>query len=636
VEKKMSNLFSKILIINFFLFLCHATTQDGLYIPLNIQNAYEKGTRAYDGAPGENYWQNTSEYKIKAEVDPVTRLLKGSEEIIYYNNSPDTLNRIIFNLFQDFYKYGSARDKYLKKEALSDGMVIEKIKAEDKIIDIEGMSVLRLGTQLTLFLDEPLLPSSEINFEIDWNFIIPKGSNVRMGTYDTTSFFVAYWFPHIAVYDDIDGWDIFDYTGQVEFYNDFSDYEVEITVPNNFAVWATGILQNPEEVLNDEYLGRYEEAQNSDSVINIVTKEDLDKGSIYNQSGSSNTWKYKAENVTDFAFSMSDHYLWDAASLIVDKGSERRIYVAAVYKKESQDFYHVCEIARKTVDFFSNVLPGIPFPYPCLTVFNGESSGGHGMEYPMILNDGSASTISSMIGLTSHEAAHQYFPFYTGINEKKYAWMDEGMAVFLPYEFQESMTERKIRAEDVQNYIRIAGDYLDMPMMTPSIFLKGYPYRVISYDKPGIAYEYLRELLGEELFNEALQKFIDRWNGKHPIPYDFFYTFNDIAEKDLSWYWKPWFFDYGYPDLGIKQVESGTNKARLLIEMKGVIPIPVNLVLTLKDNSEINIYKPISVWEKAGKEIWIEQEIKTPLKSVRLGSEKIPDVDESNNFYEME
>jgi aminopeptidase N len=212
--------------------------------------------------------------------------------------------------------------------------------------------------------------------------------------------------------------------------------------------------------------------------------------------------------------------------------------------------------------------------------------------------------------------------------------MDEGMAVFLPYDFQERETGRNIRARDVQNYISIAGDNFDVPIITPSIFLRGYHYRILTYDKPAIAYNFLFEFLGEELFNKTLRELINRWNGKHPTPYDFFFTFNDVVGKDLSWFWKPWFFEFGYPDLGIKDLEVTEDKIRILIEKKGNIPVSINLILTFQDNSEAIIYKAVSIWESGDKEVWIEQEVKAPLMSVRLGSEKIPDTDNSNNFYE--
>ncbi len=604
--------------------------QSNLYIPRNILSAYEKGTRSFDGTAGENYWQNSADYKIKVSVDPATRLVKGSEKIIYYNNSPDTLKEIIFNIIQDLNKFESERNFPISREALSEGVQIEKFLLNDSLIVLEDKEkVRRRSTLLTIKIEEnPLPPNSNMKFEIDWNFIIPKGRNPRMGTYDSSSFFIAYWFPQIAVYDDIDGWDILAHTGEQEFYNDFSNYEVEITIPNTFGVWATGILRNPDEVLTPEYLRRYKKTWTSDEVINIITKEEVRSGKIYKSDSKINTWKYKVENIPDFTFSMSDHYLWDAVSLVVDKNTDRRVYIAAVYKEESKDFYEVAKIARKTINYFSNELPGVPFPYPCLTIFNG--SGG--MEFPMIINNGSAQRRSGTVGVTAHEIAHQYFPFYMGINEEKYGWMDEGMATFLPFDFQEKEGEYNPRLRNVSFYERNAGTEMELPMMIPNYQMEGSTQRMAIYARPGLAYDFLLDALGKELFDKCIHAYIERWNGKHPIPYDFFFTFNEISGKDLSWYWKPWFFERGYPDLSIKEADYNKGILEVVIEKVGIIPTPVKLTITCEDNSTIEIYETAMIWENLDTFI-IKKKLSINPVSLILGLDIIPDSNRDNNSF---
>lgn len=604
--------------------------QNNLYLPRDILSAYEKDTRSFDGTPGKNYWQNSADYKIKVSVDPKTRLLKGSEKIIYYNNSPDTLKQIIFNIIQDLNKPETERGFTISKEALSDGVMIEKFLLNNSEIKLDSNdNVRRRNTLITIKIkDKPLLPGVQTNFEIDWNFIIPKGQNPRMGTYDSTSFFIAYWFPQIAVYDDIDGWDVLYHSGEQEFYNDFSNYEIEITVPNTFGVWATGILQNSEKVLTSEYLNKYKKAWTSDKVINIVTKEEVRSGKIYNSNSKFNTWKYRVENVTDFTFTMSDHYLWDAASLVVDKNTDRRVYIAAVYKEESKDFYEVAEIARKTINYFSNELPGVPFPYPCLTIFNG--SGG--MEFPMIINNGSAERRSGTVGVTSHEIAHQYFPFYMGINEEKYGWMDEGMATFLPFDFQEKEGQYNPQLRNVDSYERNAGTEMELPMMIPNYEMKGSVQRMAIYVRPGLAYNFLRDALGKELFGECIQGYIRRWNGKHPIPYDFFFTFNEASGKDLNWYWKPWFFERGYPDLSIKEADYKNGMLEAVIEKVGIIPTSVKLSVTLEDSTVVEIYETAMIWENQNT-FTVKKELHANPISLILGSDMIPDSDRDNNYF---
>ena len=339
-------------------------------------------------------------------------------------------------------------------------------------------------------------------------------------------------------------------------------------------------------------------------------------------------WKYKADNVTDFTFGMSDHYLWDAVSLVADKNTNRRVYIAAVYKEQSKDFFEVAEIARKALNYYSNELPGVPFPYPSLTVFNG--SGG--MEFPMIINDGSAPTRARTVNVTSHEMAHQYFPFYMGINEKKYGWMDEGMATFIPFDFQLKEGEDNSLLRNVKVYEKYAGNETELPMMIPSYEMEGNVLRMAIYVRPGLAYYFLQEVLGKKLFAECMHEYINRWHGKHPLPYDFFFTFNKVVGKDLSWYWKPWFFERGYPDLSIKVADYSNGKLNITIEKKGIIPVPIKLTINCIDSSAVLINENADVWENQNT-LTIKKELNSDPVSVRLGDELIPDSEPENNYY---
>jgi len=528
--------------------------QYDLYMPLNIKKAYENGTRNYDGTPGPNYWQNSSDYKIKVEIDPEKKILYGSETITYYNNSPDSLKTLVIRLYQDIFKIGNARDFSIKRAAINDGVNLSKIFVNGQEVDTSSSITKKsLGTNLLLILDEPIPPHTDIDLAFEWDFIIPHKTTLRMGAYDSTSFFIGYWYPQMAVYDDIDGWDRYNYGGQQEFYNDFSNFDVEIKVPNTFAVWSTGVLQNPDELLTQKIFDRFNYAHNSDEVVGIVTEEDLDEGNNFNNSSTHNVWKYKADTVPDFTLALSDHYLWDAVTTVVDSSTERKVFIQAAYKVASKDFYDVADISKKSIEFFSFELPAVPFPYPSLTVFNG--SGG--MEFPMMTNDGSKSTLAGTVGITSHEIAHTYFPFYMGTNERKYAFMDEGWAVMLPYDFQERMVEgnnpRKIHTF---RYQYLAGTERDMPLIVPSVNLIGAAYRLSAYSRPSVAYEILRNMLGDELFLKGLHTFMERWNGRHPIPYDLFYSFNDGTGKNLNWYWSSWIGVHGFWILAILIFQS--------------------------------------------------------------------------------
>jgi len=620
------------LFIGFALFTVYSFAQTKIYIPRNILEAYKRGTRSFDGKPGPNYWQNSSDYKINVSVDPVTRLVSGTENIVYHNNSPDSLPYIVFRLYQDMNKPDAARNSELDEKSITEGDILDEIKVNNTPIDINSASVKVKDTNLYLYLDEPVPAKSSINFYFKWHFIIPGGNNPRMGMYDSTSFFIGYWYPQVAVYDDIDGWDKYNYTGTQEFYNDFSNFNIEINVPNKFGVWGTGTLQNPDEVLNHETLKKYNEAQVSDSVVRIVTEQDIEKGNIYSDKNTLNTWHFKADSVTDFAFGMSNHYLWDGVGLKVSGKNNSHVYIASVYRVQSKDFHNVCKIARDAINYYSTVLPGVPFPYPSMTVFNGHSGG---MEYPMIVNDGSYKGYYRTVYVTSHEISHTYFPFYMGINERKYAWMDEGMATFIPYEFQLEEGKADLTARDAFLYSKFAGNETDMPPITPSVFLENMPYTIASYMRPGLAYYYLEDALGKDEFTRIVQEYIKRWHGKHPLPYDFFFTFDNVYGKNLSWYWLPWFFEKVYPDLGIKKVKLDNNNVEILIKKDGNVPIPVYIQINGNGDQNTSIYRSAKIWESGSDSIWIDKKVDFKPTKILLGNKDIPDVNLANNVYEI-
>jgi hypothetical protein len=607
------------------------TAQNNLYIPLNIKPAYEKGTRSIDGKPGPNYWQNKSEYKIRVNLDPKTKLLIGSEDIVYYNNSPDSLSYIVVRLYHNISRPNARRDFYLSENSINDGVLIKKIIVENEEVEVSNRSLVSvIGTNLMLKLNEKLAPKSKISLSFDWEIQIPPVQSIRYGSYDSTSMFVAYWYPQISVYDDIDGWDRMDYAGTLEMYNDFNDYDIEFTVPAGFQIWATGVWQNADEILNQKYLDRYNSAWNSDDVIKIIQPADLISGNIYKTSDDYHTFKFKAVNTPDFAFGISDHYLWDAVSFEVDKQTGRRVYCAAAYRESSLDFVDNAFYAKETLKYFSFEMPGVLYPYPSATVFNGAG----GMEFPMIVNNGSEDSKTGTVGLTSHELTHQYLPFYMGTNERKYPFMDEGWAVMLPYDFQERMVEGNTpRIRTVKGYESFAGNEYDLPLMIPSPIINYRSYRISAYNKPAIAYDILRKTLGDDVFLKSLHAFMERWNGKHPIPSDFFFTFNDVTKQDLSWYWKPWFYNFSYPDLSIEKIKSRRNSIVVEVKNIGSLPLPIKLQVMFKDEVVKEIYKNADIWKSGDEKVEVKIDDVKNYDAVILGGETIPDVNSIDNVY---
>ncbi|MFA6026896.1 MAG: M1 family metallopeptidase [Ignavibacteriaceae bacterium] len=619
----------------FFFFYCSINkAQSSLYIPLDVKTAYKNGTRNYDGTPGKNYWQNSADYKISVQVFPKDKLLKGSETITYFNNSPDTLKNLVFRLYQNIFQFGAPREFGINKKDLHDGIKIQKIKLNDVEFSPDtAKSVSINATVMRISLEKPLLPKSSIDLGFDWEVTLPSISNIRMGVYDSTTAMVAYWYPQVSVYDDVHGWDNDQYTGSQEFYNDFINYDVTIEVPNTFSVWATGVLQNAADVLSQKTLERYQKAESSEQVVNIIRKDDLNSIN-FNQSSPTNGWNYSAKNVTDFAFSYSDHYLWDAVTAVVDSATMRKTMISAAYNQKSDDFYEVADIAKKIIQSYSFSFPAIPFPYPRMTVFNGQG----GMEFPMMVNDGSSKQRSGTVYLTAHEIGHTYFPFFMGTNERRYAFMDEGWATILPDDLmpviEPSPNDRPKNL--AESFSRIAGKEDELPLIIPSSDIRGNgTYRMAAYTRPGLAYKFLRDALGNETFLKGLHEYVSRWHGKHPIPYDFYFSFNSALNQELSWYWKPWFFEFGFPDLSIKSVFVKKKNVKVEIKRIGTMPIPVSIQLIYADGNTKVFHESTNVW-KDGKTL---KEFNYPLEGelikVVLGTDEIPDVDKSNNIFEF-
>lgn len=604
--------------------------QSELRIPNNIKPAYEIETRSYDGKPGVNYWINKSDYKIIAEIDPFKKIIAGSEDITYYNNSPDTLKQLVIRLYHNVTKPAARRDFQLNKNALTEGILLKELILNDIKLNLNDRALVNeTSTNIIINLDQKINPGSKINLHISWEDKIPPIPSIRYGSYDSTTMFVAYWYPQISVYDDIDGWDMLDYTGTLEMYNDFNNYDVTLTVPSGFQIWATGVWQNPGEILNEKYLSLYQKALVSDEVIRIISKDDLKNKTIYKHD-KNNSFRFVAENVPDFAFGISDHYLWDATSFVADRKTGRRVYCAAAYKESSEDFVDNAYYAKETLKYFSFEIPGVPFPFPSATVFNGAG----GMEYPMIVNNGSTSSRASTVYLTSHELAHQYMPFFMGTNERKYPFMDEGWAVMLPYDFQERMSEGTLpRLMTIKGYEDFAGNEYELPLTTPSPVISWRSYRISAYNKPAIAYDNLRKMLGDELFLKALREYMYRWNGKHPIPADFFFTFNDVTKMDLNWYWKSWFYDFSFPDLAIEKAAVKDNKLKVVIENKGKLPLPVKLQVMLNDVVVKEVFFKADIWEKDLSSVQLTIDGISDFDAIIAGDKSIPDINKIDNVY---
>lgn len=603
-----------------------ATAQTALPVPGNLQATYKKGTRDISGRPGKNYWQNYADYKVDVNFNPSTRLITGTAVINYSNNSPDTLKEILFKLYPNLYKKGSSRLMNIDDADAGEGMKIEKILvAGDEVpankyrIDATNMSV----------RTKPLMPKQSLSFTITYSYTLNRESHIRTGEIEDGAYFIAYYFPRIAVYDDIDGWNRNPYLGTQEFYNDFCDFTTSITVPAEYVVWATGDLKNSKDIFKEKYQQRIEQAEREDGFINIIdSTERLER---ITRSETSNTWIFEAKHVTDAVFALSNHYMWQSSSLVVDKATGRRTRVDAVFNPKHKDYFWVVGDARKTVESMSYRFPKWPYPYSHETVFDGLDQ----MEYPMMVNDNPLEDRSESIELTDHEIFHTMFPFYMGINETKYGWMDEGWATIGEWLISPMIDTTIIDEYGVAGYERAAGNEIDLPITTLTTQQYGTSMFINSYPKPAMGYLFVKDMLGDELFFKALHNYIRNWNGKHPMPYDFFYSMNEGCGKNLNWFWKRWFFDDGVPDLAISKVITKGKQRQIVVESKGTKPVPVDVTINYADGSAEKLHRSIAVWEKEPKTIVLTVTNNKKIKTVNLGSTYVPDVNKSDNVYEM-
>ncbi|HUC81174.1 MAG TPA: M1 family metallopeptidase [Flavisolibacter sp.] len=605
------------------LFLGLTTAAQTLPVPRNIQVAYQKGTRSQDGSPGKAYWQNTADYTLRINFNPETRLVSGTVDIAYTNNSPDTLRQIWFKLYPNLYKAGTPRESAISPRDLGEGVSIDSMWVNDQLVNKASIGI--NGTNMTL--NRQLVPAkSNIRFRINYHYTLNKGSHIRTGEVEPNAHFIAYFFPRVAVYDDIDGWNRIPYNGRQEFYNDFCNFSAYITVPKNFLVWATGDLQNCSEVLNATYCQRIAQAEKNDAIINVIDTTDDRQNITANKPF--NTWHYLASNVIDFAFATSDHYMWQSSSLVVDPKTGRRTRVDAVFNPKHKDYFWVAPDARKTVEGMSYVFPKWPFPYSHMTVFDGLDQ----MEYPMMANDNPVHSREESITLTDHEVFHMMFPFYVGTNETKYAWMDEGWATIGEWILSSYIDSSIVDDYGVMPTERHLGTEADLPIMSLSTE-NNASYFTNAYPEPAMGYLFVKDLLGDSLFTKALHHYIAQWNGKHPIPFDFFNAMNTGSGKNLNWFWKRWFFESGFADLAISSVAKKGSSYNIVVTSKGTKPVPVDLTISFADGSTSKVHRSIAVWEKGNSTTTISIPANKTIRKIVVGSTWVPDADKKDNVY---
>lgn len=597
-----------------------------LYIPRNVAKAYRNGTRSADGRPGPKYWQNHASYNIRVNAAPPNRTVSGTEEINYTNNSPDTLKQIVFRLELNSHQPEAPREGPVSSNYLTNGVQIDEYSENGKVKAWEA----RKGrTEQRVALDKPLEPHASVKFAFKWHYDVSVETN-REGAIDPTTFFLAYFYPRVAVYDDTDGWDTTPFTEGHEFYNDFNDYSFEVTVPKNYIVWATGDLLNAEANLKPEFAQRLKQSFTSDEVIHVATADELSAKAVTAQNDSL-TWKWKADNVSDIAIALSDHFIWDAGSVIVDKRTGRRASVQSAYNIEAVDFQKMVEYGKHSLDWCSNNFPGTPYPFQKTTVVRGFAD----MEYPMMVNDSSQKNGNFTRFIVEHEILHSWFPFYMGINEQRYGFMDEGWTTAFEYligtnDLGKDMATQLFKGFRVENWIMQPGADADIPIITPGDAMTGRGFDDNEYGKAALAYLALKDLLGDAEFKHSLNEFINTWNGKHTLPWDMFNSFNRASGKNLNWFFNNWYFSNGYIDLAIANVAG----SEVTIKNVGGMAAPVDLVVTYDDGSTETLHQTPAIWQQDPAEAKVKIPSNRKIKSLMLDGGIWMDANEADNKWE--
>jgi Peptidase family M1 domain len=602
--------------------------------------AVNRGTRTRTGQPGPHYWQQWADYTLQAELNPVSKRMTGKGTIRYFNRSPDTLRTVYVQLLQNIYAPGAKHDTNVPWSV--EGITLNRVAAQGTDLSAtggEGPGYEVNGTIMRLRLPQPLMPGGSADFAFEWKLRVPPDGAPRGGQ-DGEVYFMNYWYPQMAVYDDINGWQIDQYLGNAEFYMGYGNYDVSLTVPAGWLVTATGTLQNPEQVLTAQTRARLDSARAGHAVVHVVTDRDREPGrSTTTGANGQLTWRFHAENVRDVAWATSSRYLWDATTAAVGDakgdGKQDTTLIQSFWRPE-QRANHWDESARygqHSIEFFSKYL--WPYPYPHMTAVDGPGSCG-GMEYPMMTCIGGQWDTLGLYEVVTHEIGHMWFPMMVGSDEKRFAWMDEGLTQF---DQSQSMADFfkgfDDEARNRKNYLDFSSVAGEVELMHHGDRFPSYgSYAVAAYYKPATALVALRGVLGRDLFHKAYVEYIRRWRYKHPSPWDFFETFEDVSGRDLSWFWRTWFFETWRLDQAIDSVSTVGDSLDVTIGNRGKAPMPVPLVVTRTDGRTDTVTVPVDVWLGGAKKTDVKVAKEPAIKSIEIDPGRdFPDVDRDNQRW---
>lgn len=612
--------------------------------------------RSASGEPGEAYWQNRADYVIDAALDDIRNTISGTVTITYTNNSPQALSFLWLHLDQNAFRENSrALGSQLTTDSLNTkskkkyvgGYQIERIQiinGADNQAKNTDATYLVTDTRMQLFLPEPLPSGKKLCFSIKYSYTIPEyfyssfsaNRTDILYTKNGAIYSIAQWYPRLCVFDDIEGWNTLPYLGQGEFYLEYGDYLVSLTLPSAYIVEASGELINPEEVMTSQQLKKWNQAHNSEQKVTIRSSEEVTNIAA-RPSKPNCTWKYKITNSRDFAWTASKSFVWEGIRINLPSG--KKAFGVSVYPVESKQpsgWERSCEYVKFSIEYFSR--QWYEYPYPCAV---NVASNVDGMEYPGIVFCSESDTGNSFWSVVKHELGHTWFPMIVGSNERKYAWMDEGVNVFIDNLAESSFNNGEFKgylAEElpVECYF---SDSL-MPVMTRPDGMNGDVMWKTQYLKTAYLLNLLRnQVIGAERFDFAFKKYTHDWAFKHPAPWDFFNSINNSTGEDLTWFWKAMIMENYKLDqaiTGMKYVNNNPAEGALItITNLEKAAMPMAVEITTADGHKIVETFPVEIWEYQNSFVFKTKTLKE-IRSIVIDPDKVfPDVNRVNNTWKQ-
>jgi len=585
--------------------------------------------RSGSGTPGPDYWQQRADYTIAATLDTAQQRVSGAVTIRYTNNSPDSLRFVWLQLDQNLYRPGSKGSMLFPADSrwgvrgFRGGYEIEGLQTNGRpaVMHVDD-------TMGRIDLEQPVAPrGGRLTITMNFAFRVPEHGSDRMGR-DGTLYEIAQWYPRMAVYDDIRGWNTDPYLGQGEFYLEYGDFEYAVTAPAGYTIAGSGVLQNPTEVLTASQRDRLARAARSDTAVAIITNEEARA----TPGAGTKTWRFRAQNVRDVAWAGAPDFRWDAMNA-------NGVLAQAYYQiaKAGKAWEQGAEQTAWTIRNYSELF--FKYPYPQATSVAGPVGG---MEYPMFVMVHYGNPLGdpkSIFGTINHEHGHEWFPMVVGSNERRYAWQDEGFNTYINTFALERRTPGTMPYPGyVANWRQTVDNHIDAPLLTPPDRIDARALGALGYRKPAVVLLALRDnVVGRTTFDRAFREYTQRWAFKHPSPADFFRTIENVSGMDLGWYWRAFWYSTDVLDIGIDNVsmrqQEGQNYAVVALRRYTSVPFPVRLRLLFKDNTTEDVALPVEVWS-GGDRYEAVLAVKGPVIGARLWPEGVvPDWNPTNDAW---